>query len=76
MASQLNSASEKKMMKGIQFITDADGERIAVIIDLKKHGGLWEDLYDGLIARQRAGEPRETLDSVRRRLLKQGKLGG
>ncbi len=76
MASQLNNASEKKMMKGIQFITDADGERVAVIIDLKKHGELWEDLYDGLIARLRAGEPRETLDSVRRRLLKQGKFGG
>jgi hypothetical protein len=24
------------------------GKRIAVMIDLKRHGAVWEDLYDGL----------------------------
>lgn len=63
-------------MKGIQFVTDEAGRKTAVLIDLKKYGELWEDIYDSLLARQRANEPRETLESVKRRLRKQGKLGG
>lgn len=63
-------------MKGIQFVTDDRGEKIAVLIDLKKCGELWEDIYDSLTARQRAHEPRETLESVERRLRRQGKLNG
>ena len=63
-------------MKGIQFVTDETGRKTAVLIDLKKYGELWEDIYDSLLARQRANEPRETLESVKRRLRKQGKLDG
>ena len=62
------------MLEGIQFVTNATGERIAVLIDLKQYGELWEDFYDGLIARQRADEPREPLESVREVLHQQGKL--
>lgn len=61
-------------MKGIQFVTDEAGRKTAVLIDLRKYGELWEDIYDSLIARQRAHEPRETLESVKERLRKQGKL--
>lgn len=43
-------------------------------IDLQQYGELWEDIYDGLVARARSGEPRETLDSVRQKLIEQGKL--
>ncbi len=74
--SELNDDLKKGAMRGIQFVTDANGRKTAVIIDLKKHGGIWEDIYDSLIARQRAPEPRESLVSVKRRLLRQGKLGG
>jgi len=35
---------------------------------------LWEDFYDSLVARKRASEPRESLESVKKRLRKQGKL--
>ncbi len=63
-------------MKGIQFVTDETGRKTAVLIDLKKYGELWEDIYDSLLARQRADEPRETLESVKKRLRKQGKLDG
>ncbi len=63
-------------MKGIQFVTDDAGKKTAVLIDLKKHGTLWEDFYDSLVARERATEPRESLESVKKRLRKQGKLGG
>jgi hypothetical protein len=63
-------------MEGIQFVTDDKGRQVAVMIDLRKYGELWEDFYDSLTARLRAKEPRETLDSVKRRLRKRGKLNG
>jgi len=52
-------------LEGIQFVTNAAGEKTAVLIDLKRYGEVWEDFYDGLVAHQRAEEPRETLESVR-----------
>ena len=63
-------------MKGIQFVTDDRGQKTAVLIDLKKYGQLWEDFYDGLIAAQRADEPRESLEFVRKKLQQQEKLDG
>lgn len=63
-------------MKGIQFVTNDKGQRVAVLIDLRKYGDLWEDFYDSLTARQRATEPRESLELVKKRLRKQGKLSG
>jgi len=63
-----------QMLEGIQFVTNAEGEQTAVLIDLKRYGELWEDFYDALIARQRADEPRESLESVREALKQQGKL--
>jgi hypothetical protein len=61
-------------MKGIQFVVDEAGEKTAVVIDLKEHSDLWEDFYDGLLARGRASEPRESLEEVERRLAELGKL--
>ena len=63
-------------LKGIQFVTDPEGKKTAVQIDLKEHGGLWEDFYDVLTAKQRKDEPRESLESVKRRLRRAGKLDG
>jgi hypothetical protein len=63
-------------MEGIRFVTNDKGERVAVQIDLRKYGDLWEDVYDSLTARKRAKEPREPLDSVKARLIKQRKLNG
>lgn len=61
-------------MEGIRYIVDDQGKKTAVIIDLKKYGDLWEDSYDRLVAQLRANEPRETLESVKRKLRRQGKL--
>lgn len=55
-------------MKGVKYVVDDKGEKTAVIIDLKKYGELWEDFQDTMIARLRADEPRETLESVKKRL--------
>lgn len=61
-------------MSGVQFVSNEKGEKTAVLIDLKKHGELWEDFYDNLIAKRRENEPRESFASVKERLLKNGKL--
>jgi hypothetical protein len=61
-------------MQGVHFIVNEKGERTGVVLDLKKHGDLWEDVFDRLVARQRKHEPRETLHSVKERLQRQGKL--
>ena len=63
-------------MEGIQFVTNDKGERVAVQIDLRKYGDLWEDVYDSLTARKRAKETRESLDAVKQRLIKQRRLNG
>lgn len=63
-------------MDGIQFVTNDKDQKVAVMIDLRKYGELWEDIYDSLTARQRASEPRESLAAVEKRLRKQGKLHG
>jgi hypothetical protein len=53
-------------MPGIEFLIDTKGRKKAVLIDLKKHKGLWEDLYDAYVAHRRRNEPRETLAQVKR----------
>jgi PHD/YefM family antitoxin component YafN of YafNO toxin-antitoxin module len=63
-------------MEGIQFVTDDKGQKTAVLIDLKKYGELWEDIYDSLTAKRRADEPRESIEEVREKLRRQGKLDG
>jgi hypothetical protein len=37
-------------MSGIRFVTDEKGRKVAVQIDLKKHGAIWEDFWGGLIS--------------------------
>ncbi len=61
-------------MQGINYVTNEEGKRVAVMIDLKKYGELWEDFYDGLTAKKREKEPRESLGSVKELLTKKGKL--
>ena len=62
------------MNNDIQFIVDDKGAKTAVIIDLTKCADIWEDFYDSLVAHRRAGEARESLDSVKKRLRRAGKL--
>ena len=49
-------------IKGVQFVTDTSGRKVGVLLDLKKWGELWEDMYDAMVATERAGEPRMKLD--------------
>lgn len=49
-------------------MVDERGQKTAAVIDLRKHEQLWEDFYDTLLAKSRAREPRERLESIKRRL--------
>jgi hypothetical protein len=61
-------------MEGVQLIVDSRGKKTGVLIDLKKHGPLWEDIYENWLAEKRKHEPRESLHSVRWHLRRRGKL--
>jgi len=62
-------SSQRKRVKGVNFVVDEGNEKKAVIIDLKRHRAIWEDFYDILLTKEREKEPRETLEEVRKRVL-------
>ena len=61
-------------MKGVQFVVDDKGMRVAVLLGLARHGELWDDIYDQLLAEERAADKRLPYEMVRRRLVRSGKL--
>ena len=61
-------------MKGFQYVFDDQGEIHAVIINVKKHRKLWEDIQDILVARKRRKETPVPFDDVKKRLREKGKL--
>jgi hypothetical protein len=54
-------------MKGIKYLVDSKNRKVAVLIDLKKYGKLWEDFHDIIIAKERENEPRITLEEVKKK---------
>jgi len=62
-------------MPGVEFLVNDRGQKRAVLIDLKKHGALWEDLYDAYLVQARRREPRESLAQVKRLLSRPSKRG-
>jgi hypothetical protein len=61
-------------MEGINYVTDDKNEKVAVQIDLRKYGELWEDFYDSLIAEIRKNEEKISLEDVIVQLKEKGKL--
>ena len=57
------------MVKGVEFVIDDDGQKKAVMIDLKTHGEIWEDFYDTLRVKEKESEPRESLKEVKKKIL-------
>lgn len=43
-------------MKGIQYVTDDEGKRTAVLISLEEWGDIWENFYDVLVSESRKEE--------------------
>ena len=61
-------------MAGIQFVTDDKGRKVAVLIDLKKHGARLQDLWDGLISESRRREKGIPLENIKADLIRRGRL--
>ena len=63
-----------RIMTGIQFVTDEKGRKVAVQIDLKKYGAIWEDIWDGLVSESRRKEKGIPFEKVKADLVKRGRL--
>ena len=64
-------------MKGVTIHEDKANKKQYLQIDvaeLDKHREQIEDMMDGLVAEQRAGQPTISLDALEKKLRKQGKL--
>jgi hypothetical protein len=64
------------MSTGTQFLTDANGEKIAAVIPIVEYEELLEDLNDLAVIAERRDEPRLSLGEVERRLKADGLLPG
>lgn len=63
-------------MTGVQFVTDDKGRRVAVLIDLRKHGARFQEFWDGLVSESRRKETGIPLEKVKADLVKRGRLRG
>ena len=63
-------------MTGIQFVTDAKGRKVAVQIDLKKHGARLEDFWDGQLSESRLKGKGIPLEKIKADLVKRGRIRG
>jgi hypothetical protein len=61
-------------VRGVQFVTDSEGDKVAVLLDLKEWGEVWEDIYDNLVADRRKGESTLPLDQFETELRAEGLL--
>ena len=60
-------------MIGIKFVIDGKGRRVAVQIDLKKHGTVWKDFWEGLISESRRKEKSIPYEQYRANRLKRNR---
>ena len=67
---------ENIRMTGVQFVTDDKGRKVAVLIDLKKHGVRLLDFWDGLVSEARRGEAGIPLEKVKADLVRRGRIRG
>lgn len=59
-----------------QFITDANGKRVAVVLPVEDYEDLMEDVSDLAAVAERRNEERVTLAEVKQRLIADGLLPG
>ena len=60
----------------LQYVTDEKGRKVGVLIDLKKHGAIWEDFWAGLVSESRRKEKGIPYEQYRARRLKRASLRG
>ena len=61
-------------MKGIRYLVDEKQEKVAVQIDLKRYGQLWEDFYDAVVADARKDEETVDWEILKQELKEEDKL--
>jgi hypothetical protein len=61
-------------MTGIHYVTDEEGRKVAVQIDLREHAELWEEIEDVLVSESRRNEEDIPLEEVEAKLIQKGKL--
>ena len=59
-----------------QFITDAEGDKVAVIIPVDEYESLMEDLSDLATVAERRGDETVSFEEVKRKLISDGLLSG
>lgn len=61
-------------IEGINFVIDENQNKVAVLIDLKKHKTAWEDFYSILLAEAREKEPKRSYRAFQKELIDKSKL--
>ena len=62
------------MSKNVQYVTDAAGQKTAVIVPLEDYEELMEDLHLGRVARESKDEERIPWEQIKEELQAEGKL--
>ncbi len=62
------------MSRNVQYVTDANGERTAVILPLDEYQELLEDMHVIRVAEETKDEPRIPWEQVKAELVSEGKL--
>jgi hypothetical protein len=62
------------MSRGVQYVTDANGERIAVILPLEEYENLLEDLHVVAAAYKANGQPTIPFSDVVEELRAKGQI--
>lgn len=63
-------------MTGIYYVTDEEGRKVAVQIDLREHAELWEEFEDVLVSQSRRNEEDIPLEQIKAELIQSGRLRG
>jgi hypothetical protein len=61
-------------MTGVRYTTDEQGRKTEVIIDLKKHGQILEDVLDILLVEERKSETSIPFEEFVQQLKAEGKF--
>lgn len=72
--SMLAKRSTKTASLRRRYVTNRQGERIGVVLSLKRYSRLMEDLHDLAVVAERREEKPVTADDMRKRLHKRGLL--
>lgn len=62
------------MQKNVQFVTDAEGHKTAVILPIEEYEDMMDDLAMGRAARESKAEPRRPLEDVVKELRAAGEI--